>query len=322
MIKIGSVKIDTKAILAPMAGCTDLAFRLTCREEGTKFCFYEMLDANSITRRRINASKIIKTIEADSPVAAQILGSDPELVLNAANILLGHVKTPILDINCACPARKVIRKKAGAYLLHDLSMLCRILKKVSSSVNIPVTVKLRVGFDRRDEEHIVRIAKSCQDNGAKAIFVHGRLATQLYSGGIDYGAIKLMKDSVDIPVIGSGNVFSPEAAKKMIDETGCDGVLVARGALGSPWLPADIERYLKTGKLPEAKDTAHKRKIVKKHIDYANTHMDIRQAMKVGFMRKILIWYTKGFPEAARIRANITSVKNYEELIPLIDTIF
>ena len=202
-IRIGSYTIPDNVILAPMAGCTDLAQRLICRDHGARFCFFEMLDANSLIRRRNPPLEVLESCAEDRPIAGQILGRDPQMMLDAALKLLQLVDIPFIDINFACPVRKVIRKKAGAYLLRDLSTMSKIIEKLSSGLPIPVTVKLRVGYDRHDLNEARVIAKRCRDAGAKAIFVHGRLATQLYHGNSDNRPIKAMKDAVDIPVFAS-----------------------------------------------------------------------------------------------------------------------
>ena len=321
MIKIGKETIDTNIFLAPLAGCTDLAFRLISREHGAKFCFYEMADANSLVRQRAKGHLILKSHMDDTPIAGQLLGADPSMMRDAAQKLTSLADVRFLDINCACPAKKAIKKMAGAHLLRDRPMLARILKTVSSSLDIPVTVKLRTGFDRTDYDALATIAKTCESSGAAAIFVHGRTREQGYSGEIDYSAIKIIKGSVNLPVFGSGNIFTPELAKKMFDETGCDGIMVARGALGNPWIFDDIEKYLKSGHLTPSRDLNCRKDILKKHLEYLNIFKEIRPSTKTGFMRKVAIWYMKNFSDAAGIRQQISRVKSYEEMLKLIDSL-
>ena len=253
----------------------------------------------------------MKTENKDSPIAGQLLGSDPVMMLDAAQKVLDTVKLSFLDINCACPVKKVIKKKAGAHLLRDTPRLYGILEKLVGAMPLPVTVKLRIGYDIKDLNHIVNIAKHCEDLGVAAIFVHGRLAKQGYSGDVDYDSIKKIKEAVHIPVFGSGNVFSTELAKKMFDETGCDGILVARGALGNPWI------FSKARKV----SMAEKKKVLKKHLAYVYKYRDSGESGKVGFMKKIAIWYLKGIPNAPRIREKIVTAKTYEGMLSIISSV-
>ena len=319
MIKIGSTSIDTKIILAPLSGCSDFPFRLICREHGAKFCFYEMVDANSLTRKNPGSSRLLETHKDDEPIAAQLLGQDPIVMLDAAQRLLEIVKTPFLDINCACPVKKVIKKKAGAYLLRDKDMLCRIVKKLASRLPVPVTIKLRIGFDSVDVPHMTNLAVRCEASGAKALFVHGRTKAQGYAGDIDYAAIRAIKESVTIPVFGSGNIFGPELAKKMLTVTGCDGVLVGRGAFGNPWIFRDIEDYLKDGTLRRRMTTRSRKDVLKRHLAYVKIHKDLPPKVQMGIMRKVAMWYLSGFPSAKRLRGEISKARDYAGLLKVID---
>jgi nifR3 family TIM-barrel protein len=315
MLNIGTFDTGTNIFLAPLAGCTDLPFRLIAREHGARFCFYEMLDANSITHNRRQSFEILNTTKEDSPIAAQVLGAEPEIVLEASLKILERSRPAILDLNCACPAKKVIKKKAGAHLLRDTSRLYAILKKIVPSVGIPVTMKIRTGFDATDARHIVTLARHCQDLGVAAISVHGRFARQGYAGDVDYECIRKIKESVRIPVIGSGNVFSPQLAKKMFDETGCDGIMVARGALGNPWIFGQIERYLKDGSLPKEIGADEKKSVLKRHLEYLKQYRNMSRKGTTGFMRKIAMWYLKGLPQASRIREKVMRASGYDEII-------
>jgi len=312
--------MNPKIYLAPMAGVTDLAFRLISRELGAKYCFYEMLDANAAVYSHPKNKRLLKTLKQDAPIAAQLLGKDPSVMLEAAQKLLNLIDIPSLDINCGCPAKKVIKKGAGAALLKDTSRLGKIVKKLTSNLEIPVTVKLRTGFDKKDVAECVKTAKICQENGATSICIHGRTMTQGYSGDIDYESIRAAKESLIIPVFGNGNIFSHLMAKKMFDETGCDGILVARGAMGNPWIFKNIENYIKNGKIPKSPSLSMKKKVLKKHLTYIEKYKDIRSANKIGLMGKVAMWYFKGIYNAARIREEISKVKTYRELIRLINS--
>ncbi|MFH1347752.1 MAG: tRNA dihydrouridine synthase DusB [Candidatus Margulisiibacteriota bacterium] len=315
MIKIGSREIDTNIFLAPLAGCADLSFRLISREHGAKFCFYEMVDSNSLVHGQGTNKDILMTHPDDQPIAAQILGSDPEVTLAAAKILLSRINPVFLDVNAACPAKKVQRKKAGAYLVREPKALYAIVAKLAANLDLPITVKLRVGFNTTNLNLLAAIAKNCEASGAAALFVHGRTRKQLYSGQVDYQAINAVKRSVSIPVFGSGDVLSPELAKKMLEETGCDGVLVARGAMGNPWIFRHIEKYFKTGQNHTEIPFSKKKKVLLKHLAYMEKYRQSRPTNKLGMMKKIAILYLKYLPEAARIRSRIASVKDYAELV-------
>lgn len=321
MIEIGSAKINTNIILAPLAGCADLAFRLISREHGAKFCFFEMVDANSLVHGPGKNRDILKTDPADQPIAAQILGGDPEVTLEAAKVLLSRAKPLFLDLNAACPARKVLKKNAGAHLVRDPELLAAIIKKLAASLSLPVTVKLRAGFHKSDHEYIASVARKCEQSGAAAIFIHGRTQKQLYSGKVDYESIKRVKENVAVPVIGSGDILSPELAKEMFDQTGCDGILVARGAIGNPWIFERIESFLKSGRVLPAVNLAERKKVLKKHLQYMDKFKESRPTNKVGLMRRITIEYLKGLPAATEIRRRITPQKSLAGLLELVDSI-
>lgn len=319
MVKIGSRTIDTNVFLAPMSGCSDLPFRLIAREHGARFAFLEMLDANSFQHNSRRSYSMMRTDPRDKPIAAQLVGNEPESMLKAAEKILKTLAVELIDINAACPAKKVLKKRAGAYLLRDQTMLYKIVKRLAAELPVPVTVKLRTGYDDAAPQDMRDISLRCEESGAGALFIHGRTRLQAYSGDIDYPAIKRAKDSVRIPVFGSGNVFTPQLAEKMMRETGCDGVLVARGAFGNPWLADDISRYLKSGQLPPERDLALKRDVLRRHMSYIDKYNQSRG--KVGVMRKVVMWYLKSFPNARRLRGDISLVKRYDEMLKFIDRI-
>jgi tRNA-dihydrouridine synthase B len=310
-----------KVYLAPMSGITDLPFRLISRRFGAIQCFFEMIHSNSIIYGHAKNGRILKTLKKDSPAAAQLLGEDPFLMLEAAQKLATLVDISFLDINSACPAKKVVKKGEGAALLENPPKLGRIIKKLSSNLDLPVTVKLRTGLNKRNIQRCVRTAQLCQDKGASIVFIHGRTRLQGYSGDVDYESIRAVKKALRIPVFGSGNIFNPAMAKKMFDETGCDGILVARGALGNPWIFEDIVKYLKNGEAAKKRSLSVKIKVLKDHLDYITRYNDIGYAHKTGFMGKVAMWYFKGFPNAAKLRGKIFKLKSYDELINLIDSV-
>ena len=311
--------------MAPMSGCTDLAFRTMVRKHGAELCFFEMVDAASLIMKNKKTFQMLKTNSKDKPIAAQIIGSDPLQMLDAAHILLDTVPDILfLDINSACPVRKILRKKSGAYLMKSPETLIKIAKTLSytGKLKLPVTVKIRIGYYKNDLPFLTDLVKRLEDTGISAIFIHGRTCKQMYSGEVDYASIKKVKDTVSIPVFGSGNIFSPELAKKMISETGCDGITVARGALGTPWIFRDIESYLKTRELIIHKDImSKKRNTMKEHIRYIEKFKGCLPGGEgnIGLMKKVMMWYIKGFPDAKSLRNKICRIEKYDELMDLIE---
>jgi len=317
MVKIGSLNINTNIFLASLAGCTDLSFRLIAREKGAEFCFYEMSDSNSLVyaSRRKN-DDMLKVHPQDLPIAAQLLGSDPEIMLKAAKKLLElNNNISFLDINASCPIKKIIKKRSGAYLIKEPEMLYGIINKLSSSLRLPITVKLRTGYLEKDPEQMVSIAKNCEQNGAKAIFVHGRTKAQEYSGDADHGSIKAIKANVKIPVIASGNIFSAQKAKEMLDLTHCDGVLVARGACGNPWIFGQIKNYLNKGLLLPDPALEEKLPVLLKHLQYIEKYKLLPAKVKVGFSRKVAIWYLKHIKDSAVLMGEVSRAQTFDDLV-------
>ena len=319
MISIGSTHIATNIFLAPLSGCSDLAFRLIARECGAKFCFFEMIDAHSLLSPNPKKFNILKTLDQDMPIAAQLLGADPAIMLDAAQAILEHVTISFLDINSACPVKKVIKKKAGAFLLQTPEVLSRLIQTLASSCPVPITVKIRIGFNTTELPALLDLARSCEASGASALFVHGRTRAQSYSGDVNYEAIRAIKHAVKIPVFGSGDVFTPQLAKHMFDETDCDGILVARGAFGNPWIFRDIENYIQHGTVPTKQAISVKKAVLKRHLCYIAQHKDCSPAGKVGVMRKVTLWYLKGFPGASKVRGQVGAIPDYETLLYFIE---
>jgi nifR3 family TIM-barrel protein len=279
-----------------------------------------MLDANSLIHNRIKSLNLLKSCKEDTPIAGQLLGADPQVMLEAANIFLSLTKITFLDINCACPVKKVIKKRAGAYLLEDKKTLSKIIKTLSSSLATPVTVKMRLGYSRKNLTEIIDTAKLCADSGAAALFIHARTKTQGYSGEVDYNFIKHIKENITVPVFGSGNILNVQLAQKMFSETGCDGILVARGALGRPWIFKNIDAYLRGKEISPI--TMRERKItLKKHLAYLQKYKAAKETIKMGFMRKVTLWYLKDFSESAKVRSLVCRVKDYSGLLALIDNL-
>ena len=234
MLNIGKLKLKSNLILAPMAGISDLPFRLLNRGFGCELAFTEMINVRSLGYKMRKTQKMLSTDSKDKPLGIQIIGCEEEFILNAIDILSSY-KYDILDFNAACPVKKVVRRGEGAGLLKDPKKLHRLLKIIVQKSDKPVTVKIRTGWDK-SSINAREIALLCQDAGVNAVFLHGRDREQGYSGDVDYKTIGKVKNTLDIPLIASGNIFSASLAKKMLDEKGCDGLLVARGALGNPWI--------------------------------------------------------------------------------------
>lgn len=323
MIQIGTQKIKPNIFLAALAGCADLAFRLIAREQGAGFCFSEMSDANSLVyNSRRKSDDIHQSHPDDLPLAAQLMGADPENMFKGAlHIIALNEQISFIDINAACPIPKIIKKKAGAYLLKEPEKLFSIIDKLATKLPLPITVKLRTGYMKKDVKRIIKIAQNCEKSGAQAIFVHGRTMKQMYSGDVDHESIKAIKDGVKIPVLASGNIFTPQKAKEMIDLTGCDGVMVARGALGNPWIFNQIKSFLDNGTvLPEP--TLEERLVVlRRHIQYIEKYKLLATKVKVGFSRKVAFWYLKNFKYAAVLRARVNGTQSFQEFYTLIDEI-
>lgn len=319
-MRIGSYSLGTRIILAPMSGCTDLAFRLISREHGAKFCFFEMIDSHSVTHHRAKTLAMLKTVERDAPIALQLLGNDPRIMLGAAKTVLPMVDAKFLDINAACPVKKVMKKRAGAYLLKNSGMLSEMISLLAANLSIPITVKMRLGHEKETLSDIIGVARRCESSGASAIFIHGRTRLQHYSGTVDYEAIKAVKDSVRIPVIGSGDVLSSELAKKMFDETGCDGILVARGALGNPWIFGAIDDRINNRGNPHTRTLSETIDVAKRHLGYMHEYMACGEAGKVGVMRKVMLWYLRSFPDSKKMRGEISLVKSYEKMLELLES--
>ena len=314
-MNIGNVEFENNIFLAPMAGVTDKPFRILCKEMGCGFVYTEMVSSKGLFYNSDKTKLMLDIDERELPVGVQLFGSDPKIMGEMAYEVSKDDKVSIIDINMGCPAPKIVKNCEGSALMKDSKLASDIMYEASKKSLVPVTVKFRKGWDD-DNINAVEFAKMAENSGASAVTVHGRTRKQMYEGNADWDIIRKVKQSVNIPVIGNGDVFSPEDAKRMLDETGCDGVLVARGAMGNPWIFKRIIHYLSTGEmLPEPSP--------KGRIDMAIRHTNMMVEYKgenigVKEMRKHIAWYIKGLKNATSVKNMINTINSKEELIDVL----
>ena len=317
-LTIGSVTLDNNVILAPMAGVTDLPFRLLCRRAGAGLVCMEMVSAKAIFYNNKNTGELLEIHPEEVPASLQLFGSDPEILADMAK-RIEHRPFSILDFNMGCPVPKVVNNGEGSALMKSPGLVREILTALVKAVDKPVTVKIRKGFDE-NSAGAVEIARIAEDCGVAAIAVHGRTREQYYSGHADWDIIARVKQAVKIPVIGNGDVDSPRAAKAMLKQTGCDGVMIGRAAQGNPWIFRDTVQYLETGTVPAPPARPEKKRMV---LEHAQLQLKTKgEYTAVREMRKHLAWYTAGLPHSARFRQTINSMESMEELTAGVETIF
>ncbi len=313
-MKIGSVNLENNIFLAPMAGVTDMPFRILCREQGCGLVYSEMISAKGMFYKDEKSWKLADLSEAEKPAAVQIFGSEPEILAHSAE-KLNASDAAILDINMGCPTPKITKNGEGSALMLKPELAGEIIRAVVSVSHKPVTVKIRKGWD---EEHLnaVEIAQLAEKNGAAAIALHGRTREQFYSGKADWGIIKSVKESVSIPVIGNGDVYKPEDAARMLELTGCDAVMVGRGAQGNPWIFNRIRHYLKTGELLPEPSMEVKKEIILRHL---NMLVSLKgEHTGVCEMRKHIAWYIKGHKNSAQFKDRIFKAVSQDEMVELV----
>ncbi len=315
MLKIGSVNINNPVVLAPMAGVTDPPFRQIVKEFGPGLVCGEMISAMALHYDSQKTRDMLQINPDEKPVSIQIFGSKPQVMGEAARFIAG-LGADIIDINMGCPVAKVVKSGEGSALLNNLPLAREIIQNVVQSVKIPVTVKFRLGWDN---EHIVaaEIAKIAEDCGAAAVTLHARTRTQFYQGKADWDWIAKVKQSVSIPVIGNGDVDSPQAAKEMMAQTGCDGVMIGQAVMGRPWLVRSVVAYLEEGILLPEPTLAEQFKVIKKHLRLQEVYSGEQRAVRE--MRKHLSWYLKGMPGAARMRDKVNTLTTMDELSEALD---
>lgn len=308
-IKIGDIEIKNNVFLAPMAGISDMPFRVLCKEKGAGLVYTEMVSSKGMFYDDTKTKKLMEIDAKERPVAVQIFGSDPEIMGQIAKEV--SKEADIIDINMGCPAPKVTKNGEGSKLLLDLNLIDKITKSVVQNASVPVTIKIRKGWD---DDHIVavEVARIAEKNGISAITVHGRTREQFYSGSADWNIIKAVKDVVSIPVIGNGDIVDGKTAKKMFEETGCDAIMIGRASNGNPWIFEEVISYLESGNEIKHPDVDNVKSMILKHlkmlVECKGEYTAIRE------MRKQIAWYIKGMPNATNIRNEINKIEDLQEL--------
>ena len=314
-LKIGNVTLPNNLILGPMAGVTDLPFRLLCKEQGAGLLCMEMVSAKAILYKNRNTEPLLTIDERENPVSLQLFGSDPEIVSSIAHSIEER-PFDILDINMGCPVPKIVNNGEGSALMKDPVLAGKIIEKTVKAIKKPVTVKIRKGFDD-DHVNAVEMAHIAEECGAAAVAVHGRTREQYYSGKADWEIIRQVKEAVKIPVIGNGDLNSAEDVISMSNQTGCDGFMIARGAQGNPWIFRQILHYFETGEklekptLDEVADMILRQ--AKMMLEFKGEYIGIRE------IRKHAAWYTGGYPNSSRLRESINGVETFDKLEELMD---
>lgn len=314
-MQIGNVKIENNVVLAPMAGVTDLPFRLLCKEMGCGMLYTEMVSAKAILYQNKNTEGLMKVTEGENPIALQLFGSDPQVMAEIAK----HIEErpfDTIDVNMGCPVPKVVNNGEGSALMKDPVLVGKIVEAMAKAVKKPVTVKIRAGFNE-ESINAPEIAKVIQESGGAAVAVHGRTREQYYSGRADWNVIRRVKEAVTIPVIGNGDILTGEDAIRMFEQTGCDAVMIGRGARGNPWIFKQVSAYLKDGTIlppPSAQEVCD---MILRHaqmlIEAKGEYTGIRE------MRKHFAWYTAGMKHSSALRNQVNQVESYEALQELVE---
>ena len=316
-LQIGNVTLENNLILAPMAGVTDLPFRLLCKEQGAGLLCMEMVSAKAILYKNKNTEELLSIDSRENPVSLQLFGSDPAIMGEIAK-QIEERPFDILDINMGCPVPKVVNNGDGSALMKNPVLAGKIIEATAKAIKKPVTVKIRKGFDE-DHVNAVEMARIAQESGAAAVAVHGRTREQYYSGKADWDIIRRVKEAVSIPVIGNGDILTAMDVIRMGEQRGCDGFMIARGAEGNPWIFKQILHYFETGEELAKPTFSEVRDMILRHarmqIDFKGEYTAIRE------MRKHAAWYTAGYKNSSKLRARVCEVETYEELEALFDEV-
>ncbi len=315
-LTIGNVALKNNIILAPMAGVTDLPFRLLCSEQGAGLAGMEMVSAKAILYGNKNTEGLLAIHPEEGPVSLQLFGSDPKIVSEMAK-RIEERPFAVLDINMGCPVPKIVNNNEGSALMREPKLAGQIIAATVKAIKKPVTVKIRKGFDA-DHVNAVEIARIAEEAGAAAVSVHGRTREQFYSGAADWDIIARVKEAVSIPVIGNGDVTDGETAEALLKRTGCDGVLIGRAAIGNPWLFGQVTAYMEDGRKAPAPTLEEKKKMILRH---AALQLEVKgEYTGVREMRKHLSWYTAGMPNSARLRQSVNLAERFEEIERLVES--
>lgn len=320
-LQIGSLSLPSRIIQSPLAACSDLPFRLIARERGLGFCFLEMVSAQSLTRDNAKTRRMLASTEADRPLGAQLIGCDPGMMAEAAAIL-EELGFDLIDMNLGCPVKKVVSNGEGSALLKDPDKAEAVFRAVRRAVKkLPVTVKMRKGFNDPSGEEAAEMARRAEASGLAAVTVHGRTQAQQYAGRADYEAIGKVKKAVKIPVIGNGDVLTPDDARRLFEVSGCDGIMIGRGGLGNPWIYRNLDEVMDGRReAPFVPSVAERKATLLKHLALERAHLGDRQAALN--MRRITVWYTQGLPYNKAMRVAVCSTMDCDEIARLIADFF